>query len=194
MNDGAAISTEAVTSTANGGNITLSLSDFLYLTGSEISTSVKGETGNGGNITIVDPQFVVLNHSDIIAQAIDGHGGNITIDAGVFLASADSIVSATSQLGISGTVTINGPLVDLNGTLVVLSSELRNAVALTRDSCAARAGRPQSSLVEAGRGGLPHEPEATLPALYLAGRDLAPVRVPPPRAGAAARAARRTSI
>ena len=173
MNDGAAISTEALTSTANGGNITLSLGDFLFLTGSEISTSVKGETGNGGNITIVDPQFVILNHSDIIAQAIAGHGGNITIDAGVFLASADSIVSATSQLGISGTVTINGPLVNLNGTLVVLSSELRNAVALTRDNCAARAGRPQSSLVAAGRGGLPYEPEATLPALYLAGRNLA---------------------
>ena len=123
----------------------------------------------------------MLNHSDIIAQAVEGHGGNITINAGVYIASADSIVSATSQLGISGTVTINGPLVDLNGTLVVLSSELRSAVALTRDSCAARAGRPQSSLVEAGRGGLPQDPDVTLPALYIAGRDLKPG----PRAAAA---------
>jgi large exoprotein involved in heme utilization and adhesion len=180
MNNGAAISTEAETSTANGGNITLSVGDFLYLTSSELTTSVKGETGNGGNITI-DPDFVVLNHSDIIAQAVEGHGGNITINAGVYIASADSIVSATSQLGISGTVTINGPLVDLNGTLVVLSSELRSAVALTRDSCGARSGRPQSSLVEAGRGGLPQDPDVTLPALYIAGRDLKPG----PRAAAA---------
>ena len=37
-----------------------------------------------------------------------------------------------------------------------------------------RRDRPVSSLVEAGRGGLPHDPEATLPALYIAGRDMAP--------------------
>ena len=171
MNNGAAISTEAETSTASGGNITLSMRDFHYLVDGEITTSVKGETGNGGNITI-DPQFVILDHSSIIAEAIEGHGGNITINAGAYIASADSVVSATSQLGISGMVVINGPLVDLNGTLVVLSSELRSAVALTRDSCAARANHPQSSLVEAGRGGLPQDPDATLPALYIAGRDL----------------------
>jgi filamentous hemagglutinin family protein len=171
INNGAGISTAAQTSTANGGNIALSIGDFLYLVNSQITTSVKGETGNGGNITI-DPQFVILDHSSIIAQAVEGHGGNITITAGTFIASADSIVSATSQLGISGMVTINGPLVDLNGTLVVLSSQLRNAVALTRSSCAARANSPQSSLVEAGRGGLPQDPEATLPALYLAGREI----------------------
>jgi len=43
-----------------------------------------------------------------------------------------------------------------------------------RQACAARAGQPISSLVEAGRGGLPQDPEATLPALYIAGRDLNP--------------------
>jgi filamentous hemagglutinin family protein len=171
INNGAGISTEARTSTANGGNITLSVGDFLYLVNGEVTTSVKGQTGNGGNIAI-DPQIAVLDSSDIIAQAIAGHGGNIGIAAGAYIASADSIVSATSQLGVSGTVAIDGPLVDLNGTLVVLSSQLRSAVALTRDSCAARGSRPQSSLVEAGRGGLPQDPDATLPALYLAGRDL----------------------
>jgi hypothetical protein len=173
MNNGAAISTEADTSTASGGNITLKVRDFLYLTSSEITTSVKGETGNGGNIAI-DPQLVILNHSSIIAEAVEGHGGNITITAGEFIPSADSIVSAASQLGISGTVVISGPRVDVNGALVVLSSELRGLVAVEREACAARAARPISSLVEAGRGGLPQDPDATLPALYIAGRDLNP--------------------
>jgi large exoprotein involved in heme utilization and adhesion len=173
MNNGAAISTEAETSTANGGNITLHVRDFLYLVSSEITTSVKGETGNGGNITI-DPQLVILNHSSIKAEAIEGHGGDITITAGEFIRSSDSIVSATSQLGISGTIEINGPRVDVNGALVVLSSELRGRVAVLREACAARSDRPISSLVEAGRGGLPQDPEATLPALYIAGRDLSP--------------------
>jgi filamentous hemagglutinin family protein len=173
MNNGAAISTEAAASTANGGNITLHLRDLLYLTSSEISTSVKGETGNGGNIAI-DPQLVILDHSSIIAQAVEGHGGNITITAGQFIPSSDSIVSASSELGISGTIVINGPWVDVNGALVVLSTQLRSRTEVLREACAARAGQPISSLVEAGRGGLPQDPEATLPALYIAGRDLDP--------------------
>jgi large exoprotein involved in heme utilization and adhesion len=179
INHSGAISTEAQTSTANGGNITLNVRDFLFLTSSEITTSVKGETGNGGNI-VIDPQFVVLNHSSIIAQAIEGHGGNITINAGQFIPSADSIVSASSQLGISGTVEITGPRVDVNSALVVLSSELRGRTEVLRESCAARADQPISSLTEAGRGGLPQDPEATLPALYIAGRDL---NLTPPAAG-----------
>jgi large exoprotein involved in heme utilization and adhesion len=171
MSDGARISTEA--QTANGGNITLKVSDFLHLTNSQITASVNRETGNGGNI-MIDPQLVVLNHSKITAQAAEGHGGNITITADEFIASTDSIISASSQLGISGTVEINGPRVDVNGALVVLSSELRGRTEVLREACAVRGGLPISSLVEAGRGGLPQDPEATLPALYIAGRDISP--------------------
>ena len=184
LNGGAAISTEAATSTANGGNIGMSLREMLYLIDGEITTSVKGETGNGGNITIASP-FVILSGSDVIAQAVEGHGGNITIDAGQYIPSTDSTVSASSAFGVSGNVVISGPRVDLNGTLVVLSSELLSAVAVTRASCAAHALGRQSSLVEAGRGGLPEDPNASLPALYLAGRDLRlDPRVAPRRAEA----------
>jgi len=181
LSNRAAISTEAVgtRSAASGGNIMLSIADILYLTNSQITTSVKGETGNGGNITI-DPQFVVLDRSQIVATAIAGHGGNITIEAGEFIASSDSVVSAASQKGISGTIEIIGPRVDLNGALVVLSSQLRSAAQVLRNSCAAQSGLPQSSLVEGGRGGLPQDPDATLPALYIAGRDLSPT---PPTVG-----------
>jgi hypothetical protein len=113
----------------------------------------------------------VLDHSSIIAQAIAGHGGNITIIAGDFLPSNDSIVSASSQLGISGSIELIGPRVDLNGSLVVLSSELRSAAEVLRTSCGAR-GRKQSSLVDAGHGGLPQDTATTIPALYIANRDL----------------------
>ena len=170
LSNGASISTEAETSTASGGNITVKLGDFLFLVSSEISTSVKGETGSGGNIT-VDPQLIILNHSSIIAQAIEGHGGNITVTKGLFIPSSDSIVSASSQLGISGTIEILGPRVDVNGALVVLSSELRGRAAVLQEACTTG---PDSNLVEAGRGGLPQDPEASLPALYIAGRDFNP--------------------
>jgi filamentous hemagglutinin family protein len=170
-NGGAAISTEA--STANGGNIALAVTDFLYLVDSQITTSVKGSIGNGGNI-LIDPQLMVLDRSQIIAQAVLGHGGNITISVNDFFPSADSLVSASSALGISGTVEIIGPRVDLDGSLVVLPSELRNAAAIFRDSCAARGNRPRSSLTEAGRGGLPQDPETTLLALHIADRNFVP--------------------
>jgi filamentous hemagglutinin family protein len=171
MSDRGRISTEA--QTANGGNITLSVSDFLYLTNSQITASVNRETGNGGNVTI-DPQFVILNHSKITAQAAEGQGGNININAGLYIASTDSTVSATSQFGISGTVVISGPRVDVNGALVVLSTELRSAAEVLRHSCAAQAAQLQSTLVQGGRGGTPQDPDATLPALYIAGRDVSP--------------------
>jgi filamentous hemagglutinin family protein len=172
LNGGAAISTQATS--ANGGNITLSIGDLLDIVGSEITTSVQGQSsnGNGGNINI-GAGLVVLDQSKIVAQAQEGNGGNIMInkEAGTFIETPDSIVSASSQKGISGVVEING-IAPLNGALVVLSSELRSAVALSENTCAARAGRPRSSLVEAGRGGLPQDPDASLPALYTAGRDL----------------------
>jgi hypothetical protein len=50
--------------------------------------------------------------------------------------------------------------------------------AVLREACAARGDRPISSLVEAGRGGLPQDLEATLPALYIAGRDINPNPMP----------------
>jgi hypothetical protein len=64
------------------------------------------------------------------------------------------------------------PRVDVNSALVVLSNELRSRTEVLRESCASRGAGPVSSLTEAGRGGLPQDPEATLPALYIAGRDL----------------------
>src|SRR5207244_10881931 len=101
----------------------------------------------------IDPQVVILNHSSIIAEAIEGHGGNITITAGEFIRSSDSIVSATSQLGISGTIEINGTRVDVNGALVVLSSELRGRTEVLREACAARADPPLSTLLAPGPDG-----------------------------------------
>ena len=171
LKDGASISTDSAT--ANGGNIALAVKDFLYLVDSEITTSVHGSIGNGGNI-VIDPQLLVLDHSKIIAQAVLGHGGHITIFANDFFPSADSVVSASSELGISGTVEIIGPRVGLDGSLVVLPSELKNAAAVLRNSCAARGNHPRSSLTQAGRGGLPQDPDATLLAVRLADRDFAP--------------------
>jgi filamentous hemagglutinin family protein len=168
LQNGGAITTQAAS--ANGGDIDLSVGNFLYLVKSQISTSVLGSNGNGGNITI-DPLLLVLDSSSIIAQAVAGHGGNITIVANNFLPSDDSIVSASSQLGISGSIELIGPRVDLNGSLVVLSADLRSAADVLRTSCEAH-GRKQSRLVDKGYGGLPQDTESAIPALYIVNRDI----------------------
>jgi large exoprotein involved in heme utilization and adhesion len=169
LRDRASISTEA--QSTDGGNITINVGDLLYLQQrSAITTSVKRADGNGGNITI-DPRFVILDGGSVIAaNAVGGKGGNLFIRADQFVPSADSAVTATSQRNIPGTITISSQPPNLTGSLVVLASSLRAAAAVLTESCAAHGADPRSSLIVAGRGGLRHDPDTTVPALYFANR------------------------
>jgi len=167
LRNGAAISTDG--QTADGGRITITAQDMVYLQRSAITTSVRAEKGNGGDIRI-DPRFVVLDDSLIRANAIGGNGGHVQIIANEIVKSAESAITATSQTGVAGEIVIAGPQVDLNSTLVVLASTLRSAAAVLQESCATRGDRPRSTLVPVGQGGLRDEVQTSLPALYLAHR------------------------
>jgi large exoprotein involved in heme utilization and adhesion len=147
---------------------------LLYLRQSEITSTVHGARGNGGNIAIA-AQNVVLDRSQILAKAVLGHGGNIVIGAGEFIKSPDSLISASSELGISGAIEIEGPRVDLNGSLVVLPSDLRAAAAILPEACIGYGGRPRSSLSSGGGTGVPPDLDLPAPALYLGGRDRVPL-------------------
>ena len=167
---GSAISTEA--RLADGGNITIRARDLIVLQDSRITATVGTGLGNGGNIAI-DPALMVLNHSDIIANAFGGNGGNISIAAGQFFRSPDSAVSASSQLGISGSVVIRSPIADLSGALAALPVAYLDSGALLSNACAARLAGRASSLVLAGRGGLPAAPDRPFSGM-LAGLAAAP--------------------
>jgi hypothetical protein len=172
LSERAAISTTA--RIADGGNIVLQIGGSLEIVDGRITTSVKGGLGNGGNISIF-PRHLLLLRSRISADAVQGRGGNVTIVADEFIPSADSAVTASSSLGISGSIEVVAPRVDLNGSLVALSSELRSAAEVLRHSCAQRNLLPRSSLAATGRGGLPQDPEVSVPAVYLADRDADPM-------------------
>src|SRR4029450_3518446 len=130
----------------------------------------------GGNINI-DPQFLILNNSKILANAFGGPGGNINITADVFLVnsggmfppSLNGIVDASSALSTPGTVTIEATFTNVVGSFFQLPSTPLEATELLRASCAARfAGGKTSSLVLAGRDGLPLQPGGLLPSpLYV---------------------------
>ena len=181
LRNGASISTAALE--ANGGNITVGPGDLLYLQQSAITTSVGGALGNGGNIA-VEPQLVVLDRSVIQANAVGGNGGNVSVQAEQLVSSFNSAITATSQRGVSGEILVAAQPLNLNGSLVVLASDLRAAAALLREGCAVRGASPRSSLVAAGRGGQRQGLDATLPALYFAHRPVRDGRQPAPDASA----------
>ncbi|MCI0407001.1 MAG: hypothetical protein L0191_00315, partial [Acidobacteria bacterium] len=170
------ITTEAVV--ADGGNISITTTGSLvHLTDSQITTSVQSGVGQGGNIT-TNSALIVLDGSRIRADAFGGPGGNITIVADVFLiqdsrgmvpANIKDVVTASSALSTQGTISIQADITDVSGTLAQLPVGVLEAAALLRASCAARlAGGKVSTLVVAGREGLPLEPGGLLPSPLLA--------------------------
>jgi hypothetical protein len=82
----------------------------------------------------------------------------VTITADVFLTSA-SVLSASSRLGVPGVIAIQAGITDVSGGLATLPETPLEAAALLRASCAARLAEGRaSSLVVAGREGVPAEP------------------------------------
>jgi filamentous hemagglutinin family protein len=166
---GGSVSTRAVT--ADGGNITLTTTGSLVdLTNSQITTSVESGVGTGGNIA-VNSNLITLTDSQILANAFGGPGGNINIIADVFLVnqggavppSLAGIVDASSALSTSGTINIQANVTDISQVLAQLPADTLQAATLLQASCAARlAGGKASSLVFAGREGVPPEPTGLL--------------------------------
>ena len=156
---------------ADGGNISISsFGSTLLLQNSQITTSVRSGFGGGGNITLGTfghpISIIVLDNSGIHADAFGGPGGNINIFADVFLANVllESAITASSQLNRSGTINVNAIVTNLSNTLAELPSGMLQVASLLRASCAARMAEGKaSSLVVAGREGVPVEPGGLLP-------------------------------
>jgi len=165
MDGSSAITTTSLL--ADGGNISItSTGSTLRLFDSEITTSVQSGLGQGGNITLGSEAhpltFLVASDGQIRADAFGGPGGNIQIFADTFLTSS-SIISASSALSAPGTIAVQAQFTDLNSALVQLPADVLEATALLRASCAARLAEGKtSSLVVAGREGVPPEPDALL--------------------------------
>jgi filamentous hemagglutinin family protein len=155
---------------ADGGNITIvPTGSLLYMLDSQIVTSVQSGVGGGGNITIGSPlhpfEFIVLSDSGIHADAFGGPGGNVNILAGNLLADIpiESAITASSALSTPGIISIQANVTDISGEVSQLPSNIVQAATLLRAACTARlaAGRT-SSLVVAGREGVPPEPDGLL--------------------------------
>jgi hypothetical protein len=142
---------------ANGGNITISAPDLVYLKSSQITATAgrNGRNGKGGNITI-DPQFIVLKDSLISANAAAGQGGNINLVSDFFFNSNSSITATGTT---NGTVNITAPELDLGAELITLPISLLSAENQLQERCTALLRGDFSSFISIGRGGTEPEPD-----------------------------------
>ncbi|MCV6636667.1 filamentous hemagglutinin N-terminal domain-containing protein [Candidatus Albibeggiatoa sp. nov. NOAA] len=100
------ITTEALS--AGGGQISLTLSDQLYLPlSTKITTSVKHGFDNGGNLSVQGATFTVLNKGEIHADAHEGNGGDIQITTTGYFVSDKKRVTASSEFGLDGHIQID---------------------------------------------------------------------------------------
>lgn len=175
LQNGGFISAE--TTSGQGGNIGLRISDILQLQNqSRISATAgrNGEIGDGGNINIF-AQFIVANpfdNNDITANAFTGTGGNISIQTEAIFGfqvvddlTPFSDISASSQLGLSGTVSIDTPETDPTEGLVDLPTAVVDPSGLVSQACIGHSGELASEISEftvTGRGGVPTNPTETL--------------------------------
>lgn len=174
------------TASADGGNITLNLRDFLLLRrNSQISTTagIAQKNGNGGNIKINAPDgFIVAargENSDITANAFSGSGGQVIINTtDIFgieplsrqelerlrpidldsrqLTTNDITAISRTSPNLTGTVIINTPDVDPSRGLINLPTVPLDAE--VAQTCQSGTAQNQSSFTITGRGGLPPNP------------------------------------
>ncbi|MGI2906929.1 filamentous hemagglutinin N-terminal domain-containing protein [Tolypothrix sp. VBCCA 56010] len=176
----------ASTASADGGNIDLSLRNFLRLQNeSLISANAGGQQGggNGGNITIDTPFIVAFpRNNDITANAGSGSGGQVKINATLFgiapLSAADlrrlrpndldprqlptSDITAISRdnPSLSDNVLVTSPDVDPSRGLVELPETVTDPTQqIAQNPCQQGIG---NEFVVTGRGGFPFNPNQTL--------------------------------
>jgi filamentous hemagglutinin family protein len=170
---------DADSNAVNGGNITLTLNESLFMRNGSLISATAGQAqdaGDGGNITINSPFVLSVpqENNDIIANAFRGTGGNITINAQGILnftlndkgKTFDQLrnqptndISASSEFGSNGTLNLAGLNVDPSRGSVQLPIGLIDNTDRIDTYCAPKsATTTTSSFIVSGRGGLPSRP------------------------------------
>ncbi|NEP52692.1 MAG: S-layer family protein, partial [Moorea sp. SIO3C2] len=162
----------AETASTQGGDITLTIAEFLFLRrGSEISTTAGTDLagGNGGNIIIQNNPFILgirQEDSDITANAFEGNGGNINITTQGIIGlefrenpTPLSDITASSEFGVDGNVNIDEPGIDPSQGLLELPTDFVDPPELENKLCPVGEG---TEFTATGSGGLPISPKETL--------------------------------
>ncbi|MBR8831414.1 MAG: hypothetical protein N5P05_000899 [Chroococcopsis gigantea SAG 12.99] len=169
LNDG---SISAGSTSGDGGNIALNLSNDLSLFNrSRITTSAGNsqQGGNGGDIQISARTIATLplDNNDITANAFSGNGGRINIaltgntKEPLWIQFRPNLtrfndITASSELGAAGTVIINSPDNAVREDVPTLNTSFVDANSLIAQNICQRGTKSQFVLT--GSGGLPPDP------------------------------------
>ena len=163
LENGGAITT--ATTSADGGNITITSPGYLYLINGDITTSVGAEDGDGGNISL-SPTFIVQDSGKIIARAVSGNGGNINITTtGIyqFPPAEKSSIDASSQYGLDGVIQVDSPDVDISGQLLALPADFVEVADQMQPPCSAQTAENMSRFTVVQSEGVANAPNDLLP-------------------------------
>ena len=172
----------ANTTNDDNGNITLNISDYIFLlngdgtldnNGGSLALISANSQGDGGNLTIDTTALVAIpgQDSDITADSTGtegASGGNVDINSEVVLgiqASAQDLpgrndITADSRSGNAGTVTINTPQTNPQQEDIEPPENVTDETdVVAQNACSIGTG---SQLANSGRGGLPQIPGFTI--------------------------------
>ncbi len=156
----------------NGGAITITAQQQVFLKNSQITTSVLGDEGNGGDIIIASP-FLVMDTGFIQANtaAIAASGGDITLTVDNLIPSNNSLISGGNQPlgftpglsgfnviqaaapdGVSGDISISAPELNITSTLASLQEPNLDLEQVGQNPCSPAA--KQNTLKKIGKGAM----------------------------------------
>jgi filamentous hemagglutinin family protein len=153
------------TASGTGGNISLTLQDFLFLRLGSLISATAGLEGNGGNIIISSPFIIALpqENSDIRANATNGNGGRVSIFAqdlfGIQPQTSNTLrsdITASSVNRVAGIVTVTTPDIKLVRAVEELPAEIISLPEIVQ-GCVSQKGRG-GKLSISGKNKLPVNP------------------------------------
>ena len=154
--------------TGNGGMITISGGELIFLKNAGFMTTVGGADSNGGDIAI-SADMLLMDSGIIQANAVGGSGGNIALNLNALIPSCNmlilggapvnwqafmsgfNVIQAASQAGVSGTLSVTAPQLNLSGIIANLGGPQFDTQIISQDYCGLGTG---SSLTRKGAGGL----------------------------------------
>ena len=164
----------------SGGQINIQAEGVVLRNDGDISTLVSSGQGSGGKITISSGYTIALEDSDILAFSADGRGGAIDLSQTTLFSrnlnrAAENLtreellaLDGNNRVDInaagsieSGTISINDASFIENG-LTELPDTLVNPDVLVANSCIARSGSNNGTLILTGRDRLPQTPNDAL--------------------------------
>lgn len=147
---------------------------MLFVQNSQITTTAEHAAGKGGDIHLT-PKQLILEQGFIQANAGSGNGGDITIASAALLHPATqnviiggherlvfnphfgaSVIQAVAPRGVSGKIELTAPDLDMIASLVPLRTPFQDPNAILQNLCQLFGTPNASTLIERGRGGLPH--------------------------------------